>query len=729
MQKSDCIIGVEHVSKFFGDKAVLNDVNLSVRKGEFVTILGPSGCGKTTLLRLIAGFQTASEGIITIAGKEITQTPPHKRPVNTVFQKYALFPHLNVFNNIAFGLKLKKLPAVVIEKKVKQALKMVGMTDYEYRDVDSLSGGQQQRVAIARAIVNEPEVLLLDEPLAALDLKMRKDMQMELKEMHKSLGITFIYVTHDQEEALTLSDTIVVMSEGKIQQIGTPIDIYNEPINSFVADFIGESNILNGLMIKDKLVSFAGHEFECVDEGFGEQTPVDVVLRPEDIYIFEPSEAAMLTGTVTSSIFKGVHYEMMVQTPEGYEFMVQDYHCFDAGQEVGLLVKPFDIHVMKKERICNTFEGKMVDATHVEFLGCTFECREVSGIDSEAPVQVEVDFDRVILEDNEEDGRLTGEVKFILYKGNHYHLTVFTDWDEDIFVDTNDVWDDGDRVGITIAPENIRIVQSRKEVISKISAFFMRRKNWTIPYALFLAVFVVMPLLLIVLYAFTDADGAFTFANFRKFMVHPEAMNTFVYSIGIAIITTLACLILGYPAAYILSQERFNTSRTMVVLFILPMWVNILIRTLATVALFDFLNLPLGEGALVFGMVYNFLPFMIYPIYNTLQKMDRSLIEAAQDLGANPFQVFMKTILPLSMPGVMSGIVMVFMPTVSTFAIAELLTMNNIKLFGTTVQENIYNGMWNYGAALSLIMLLLIGVTILFTNEEDSASNEGGGVI
>ena len=281
--------------------------------------------------------------------------------------------------------------------------------------------------------------------------------------MHKSLGITFIYVTHDQEEALTLSDTIVVMSEGKIQQIGTPIDIYNEPINSFVADFIGESNILNGLMIKDKLVSFAGHEFECVDEGFGQQVPVDVVLRPEDIYIFEPSEAAMLTGTVTSSIFKGVHYEMMVQTPEGYEFMVQDYHCFDAGQEVGLLVKPFDIHVMKKERICNTFEGKMVDATHVEFLGCTFECREVPGIEPETPVQVEVDFARVILEDNEEDGRLTGEVKFILYKGNHYHLTVFTDWDEDIFVDTNDVWDDGDRVGITIAPENIRIVQSTKK--------------------------------------------------------------------------------------------------------------------------------------------------------------------------------------------------------------------------------------------------------------------------
>lgn len=257
----------------------------------------------------------------------------------------------------------------------------------------------------------------------------------------------------------------------------------------------------------------------------------------------------------------------------------------------------------------------------------------------------------------------------------------------------------------------------------------MKRRNWTIPYAIFLFVFVIIPLLLIVFYAFTDAEDTFSFVNFRKFMIHPEAINTFIYSIGIAIITTLLCLILGYPAAYILSQARFNTSRTMVVLFILPMWVNILIRTLATVALFDFLNLPLGEGALVFGMVYNFLPFMIYPIYNTLQKMDHSLIEAAQDLGATPIQIFIKVVFPLSMPGVMSGIIMVFMPTVSTFAIAELLTMNNIKLFGTTVQESINNGMWNYGAALSLIMLLLIGITILFSNEEDNTSNEGGGVI
>jgi spermidine/putrescine transport system ATP-binding protein len=457
------IIEVKGVSKFFGEKTALDHINLSIKKGEFVTILGPSGCGKTTLLRLIAGFQTASEGVICIAGKEITQTPPHKRPVNTVFQKYALFPHLNVYDNIAFGLKLKKLPKDVVLKKVKAALKMVGMTDYEYRDVNSLSGGQQQRVAIARAIVNEPEVLLLDEPLAALDLKMRKDMQMELKEMHKSLGITFVYVTHDQEEALTLSDTIVVMSEGRIQQIGTPTDIYNEPINSFVADFIGESNILNGVMVKDRLVHFCDRDFECVDEGFGEQTPVDVVIRPEDLYIFPVSDMAQLRGVVQSCIFKGVHYEMVVLC-QGYEFVVQDYHAFEAGTEVGLLVKPHDIHIMKKERLCNTFDGKLLDETHVEFLGCTFECAPVDL--QQVPlgeVQVEVDFDKIDLQDDAEDGALTGEVKFILYKGNHYHLTVWSDWDENVFVDTNDVWDDGDHVGISIAPEDIRVRVKREE--------------------------------------------------------------------------------------------------------------------------------------------------------------------------------------------------------------------------------------------------------------------------
>ncbi|MBQ5903340.1 MAG: ABC transporter ATP-binding protein, partial [Alistipes sp.] len=285
MNESNFIIELNHLAKSFGDKVVLDDVSLYVKKGEFVTILGPSGCGKTTLLRILAGFGTADEGEIRIDGVSITDIPPHKRPVNTVFQRYALFPHLNVYDNVAFGLKLKKVKSDEIDSRVRKVLKMVGMTDYEWRDVNSLSGGQQQRVAIARAIINRPQVLLLDEPLAALDLKMRKDMQMELKEMHKTLGITFVYVTHDQEEALTLSDTIVVMNEGKVQQIGTPTDIYNEPKNSFVADFIGESNILNGTMICDRKVQFMGREFECVDAGFGEQAPVDVVIRPEDVYI------------------------------------------------------------------------------------------------------------------------------------------------------------------------------------------------------------------------------------------------------------------------------------------------------------------------------------------------------------------------------------------------------------------------------------------------------------
>ena len=466
MRENNYIIEANNISKFFGEKTALDNITLRVKKGEFITLLGPSGCGKTTLLRIIAGFQTASGGEIKIAGKEVTQIPPHKRPVNTVFQKYALFPHLNVYENIAFGLKLKKMPKQTIEKKMKAALKMVGMTNYEYRDVDSLSGGQQQRVAIARAIVNEPEVLLLDEPLAALDLKMRKDMQMELKEMHKSLGITFVYVTHDQEEALTLSDTVVVMSEGRIQQIGTPTDIYNEPINSFVADFIGESNILNGTMIKDKLVRFCDAEFECVDEGFGENIPVDVVIRPEDLYIFPMSDAAQLSGVVQSSIFKGVHYEMVVLC-NGYEFLVQDYHQFQVGETVGLIVKPFDIHIMKKERICNTFNGKLLDETHVDFLGSTFECKPATGIEPGSEVLVEADFNKVILQDNEEDGMLTGEVKFILYKGDHYHLTVLSDWDENVYVDTNDVWDDGDRVGITIPPDAISILNSQFSIQSK----------------------------------------------------------------------------------------------------------------------------------------------------------------------------------------------------------------------------------------------------------------------
>lgn len=476
--KSDIIINIENLSKSFGDHQVLKDISLNIRKGEFVTLLGPSGCGKTTLLRMIAGFLQPDEGTIMMEwgkknGKEefrdVAGIPPHQRPLNTVFQRYALFPHLDVYDNIAFGLKLKGVPNDEISSRVRKVLKLVSMSDYEERDVDSLSGGQQQRVAIARAIVNKPKVLLLDEPLAALDLKMRQDMQIELKEMHQKLGITFIYVTHDQQEALTLSDTIVVMNEGRIQQIGTPTDIYNEPVNSFVADFIGESNILNGTMIEDRKVNFIGHDFECVDEGFGENVPVDVVIRPEDVYIGYKLEGAQFTGTVKSCVFKGIHYEMYVDTDSGNELQIQDYDAFEPGKTVQMLIHPDDIQVMRKERVENVIDCVVLDETRVEMFGEEFECSPVkvpegfAGRLEGAPAKAHVQFSKVDLMDHEEEGDASGEVWFILYKGDHYHLTVKTESGGHIHVDTNDIWDKGDLVGIKILPEDIIVELSDEQ--------------------------------------------------------------------------------------------------------------------------------------------------------------------------------------------------------------------------------------------------------------------------
>ena len=345
MVEHEHLIDLIGVSKEYDGVKVLKDINLFIRRKEFVTLLGPSGCGKTTTLRIIGGFETASEGQLLFEGKEISDVPPYKRRVNTVFQKYALFPHLNVHDNIAFGLKLKKTPKAEIERKVDAMLELVNLKGYGKRHVDALSGGQQQRVAIARSLVNEPEVLLLDEPLGALDLKLRKEMQLELKSMQQRLGITFIYVTHDQEEALTMSDTLVVMKDGEIQQIGDPKSIYDEPANAFVADFIGESNILRGTMVKDELVAFAGHEFPCVDFGFGENTPVDVVVRPEDIMLVG-EDVGQLVGTIKSVLFKGVHYEMMIDAGE-HTFKVHSTSMQPQGSRVGLSIVPFNIHIMK----------------------------------------------------------------------------------------------------------------------------------------------------------------------------------------------------------------------------------------------------------------------------------------------------------------------------------------------------------------------------------------------
>ena len=351
--EKDVIINLKNLTKAFDGEIVLDGISLEIRDKEFVTLLGPSGCGKTTTLRMIGGFETPDSGEIYFDGKNVADVPPHKRSVNTVFQRYALFPHLNVYDNIAFGLRVKKIKESEIAEKVAEMLALVNLRNFEKRHISTLSGGQQQRVAIARALINQPEVLLLDEPLGALDLKLRKDMQTELKNIQQKTGITFIYVTHDQEEALSMSDTVVVMAGGRIQQIGTPTDIYNEPVNAFVADFIGESNILDGVMIKDYKAKFSGHTFDCLDKGFEPMEKVDIVVRPEDVDVV-PVEQGMLKGVVTSVTFKGVHYEIIVDIG-GFKWMIQttDYVAPDA--VIGLYIEPDAIHVMKKSEFSGMF--------------------------------------------------------------------------------------------------------------------------------------------------------------------------------------------------------------------------------------------------------------------------------------------------------------------------------------------------------------------------------------
>ena len=487
------IINLVNVSKEYDETAAVNDVNLYVKKGEFITFLGPSGCGKTTTLRMIAGFEKPTSGNIYLNGKDITDIPPNKRPINTVFQRYALFPHLNVFDNVAFGLKLKRFEVIYTDKngkqikkieklkkseianKVEKALKIVDLEGFEKRNVSTLSGGQQQRIAIARAIVNEPEILLLDEPLGALDLKMRKDMQLELKEMHKKLGITFIYVTHDQEEALTLSDTIVVMKDGVIQQIGTPTDIYNEPKNSFVADFIGESNILSGTMIGDKKVRFINHTFDCVDD-FKKNEKVDVVVRPEDVVLLDEGQG-QVDGKIISSIFKGVHYEM-IMTVGKTEIVIQDTVERKVGEKVSLSISPDSIHIMAKEFTSNKYDGYITKRNTVCFGDGEFECDITqlypnSFVDEEGylvtengerldltdvDVNVEVGLKDIEISDDADLGGAVGNIISIIYKGDHYQLIVRTDENEEDFVlDTEYTWNENDRVSVIIPKEKIKL--------------------------------------------------------------------------------------------------------------------------------------------------------------------------------------------------------------------------------------------------------------------------------
>lgn len=495
------IIELINVNKEFDGIKVVDNVNLYIQKGEFVTILGPSGCGKTTTLRMIAGFETVSSGEILLNGVDIANIPPYQRPINTVFQRYALFPHLDVYDNVAFGLKLKKVPIEgkvdkkgrqvyrhltkqEIDEKISHALKIVDLEEFEWRDIQTLSGGQQQRVAIARAIVNEPEILLLDEPLGALDLKMRKDMQIELKEMHKKLGITFIYVTHDQEEALTMSDTIVVMKDGVIQQIGSPKQIYDEPKNAFVADFIGESNIYSGTIIDDNHVAFLGHRFECVDK-FPKNEKVDVVIRPEDIFLMEEGKG-MVDGMLVSKIFKGVHYEYVMMVGKS-EVVIQDTQDHEINQKMSIFIKPFDIQIMHKEFTVNEYDGYIDKYNNVVFANGKFECdvRQLipdTTLDEEgylvasdgtkydlydADVKVRVDLKAIEIVDNEEDGIVAGEIVSIIYKGDHYQVIIRTDDDEDFVVDTEWSWNELDKVSVKIRPEDIhmKLVKEAKNYV------------------------------------------------------------------------------------------------------------------------------------------------------------------------------------------------------------------------------------------------------------------------
>ena len=476
---ADNIIELRHISKVYSDNGfkAVDDFNLEVKRGEFVTFLGPSGCGKTTTLRMIAGFEMPTSGEILLNGEDISQLPANKRPINTVFQRYALFPHMNIYDNIAFGLKLKKLPKEEIRKKVKRVLDIVDLEGFENRKISTLSGGQQQRIAIARALVNEPEILMLDEPLGALDLKMRQEMQIELKHMHDELGITFIYVTHDQEEALTMSDKIVVLSEGRIQQIGTPEDIYNEPQNAFVADFIGESNIFKGIMTGHMKVRFCGGEFIGMDD-VAEGTLVDVVVRPEDVIITKP-EDGVVEGEVVSVIFKGMHYEVTVESGK-YEMVIRTTKCYSVGERIGMKLEPDGIHIMLAEDHTTSFVTNINSDYTLDFNGKVINCdltkvipkssmkdnvlvdENNEAVDTDKlKVMVSIQPYDIRMSDNVDEGLVSGHIINLIYKGDHYSYVIRTEYGHDLIVDDEYLWNMDDAVGL-IMPEDKMKFQLKK---------------------------------------------------------------------------------------------------------------------------------------------------------------------------------------------------------------------------------------------------------------------------
>lgn len=471
---ADNIIELRHISKVYSDNGfkAVDDFNLEVKRGEFVTFLGPSGCGKTTTLRMIAGFEMPTSGEILLNGEDISQLPANKRPINTVFQRYALFPHMNIYDNIAFGLKLKKLPKEEIRKKVKRVLDIVDLEGFENRKISTLSGGQQQRIAIARALVNEPEILMLDEPLGALDLKMRQEMQIELKHMHDELGITFIYVTHDQEEALTMSDKIVVLSEGRIQQIGTPEDIYNEPQNAFVADFIGESNIFKGIMTGHMKVRFCGGEFIGMDD-VPEGTLVDVVVRPEDVIITKP-EDGIIEGEVVSVIFKGMHYEVTVESGK-YEMVIRTTKCYSVGERIGMKLEPDGIHIMLAEDHTTSFVTNINSDYTLDFNGKVINCdltkvipkssmknnvlvdENNEAIDTaKLKVMVSIQPYNIRMSDNVEEGLVSGHIINLIYKGDHYSYVIRTEYGHDLIVDDEYLWNMDDAVGLVMLEDKMK---------------------------------------------------------------------------------------------------------------------------------------------------------------------------------------------------------------------------------------------------------------------------------